>query len=201
MKRIEIKMTGNDKGFALVLALLVMTAVMIIGGIATRTATTELQIAGYDKFYKKTWYATDGVVSSLIPDVLEIDIAERGFNDGERSDTPFNIDNASSSLNFYVGGFFTQRISAVCENNIPSKENRDIELIDKVIGDTNIYIKIWSEARLAEGNAIQIAEGYHGRGKGIAGGGAYTLYTIRAIGTEAPMGAEVKMTSMWRHMI
>ena len=54
-----MKRTQQDEGFVLVTALLIMLILTIIGIATTTNTSIELQIAGNDKVFKKTFYEAE----------------------------------------------------------------------------------------------------------------------------------------------
>lgn len=65
----------NEQGSVLVLAMVVLVVLTIIGIAATRTSTTELRIAGNEKFYKEAFYSADAGISYMLataPSVNEL---------------------------------------------------------------------------------------------------------------------------------
>ena len=58
MKDIAYDIT-NDKGSALVLALLILVLLTLMGISATTTSTIEVQMAGNDKFHEMAFYAAE----------------------------------------------------------------------------------------------------------------------------------------------
>lgn len=54
-----MKTINNERGFVLVVSLLMLSILMIIGIAATNTTTIELQIAGNDRFAKQDFYSQE----------------------------------------------------------------------------------------------------------------------------------------------
>jgi len=61
MKTIK-KTINNEKGFVLIVSLLMLMVLMIIGIAATNTTTIELQISGNDKAAKQIFYRAESTV-------------------------------------------------------------------------------------------------------------------------------------------
>ncbi len=55
---------NNQRGSALIIALLMLVVLTLIGISATTTTTFELQISGNDKLYKRSFFAADGGTSA-----------------------------------------------------------------------------------------------------------------------------------------
>ena len=179
---------GNERGSALIVVVLVLMAVTVIGILSTRTALIEQQVATHDKVHKMTWAATDAVVDGLMPELIEQNILQRGFGD-QAPPIPYGN---SGGLEVYTSDFYLNEACAV-----PSETNRDVEMSG--LSGTSVYVSVFGATRLAPGNAIQLPEGYHGRGKGLAGGGAQLEFVIRGLG-RGPANSEVRTASGWRHL-
>jgi hypothetical protein len=179
----------NERGSALIVTVLILLAVTVIGILSTRSATIELQIAGHDKVHKMTWFATDAVCDGLVPELIEQNIEQRGFGDQL---PPFKYGN-SNDLDIHTSEFYLNETCAV-----PSETNRDIEMTG--LAQTDVSVVVFGDTRFLPGNAIQLPEGYHGRGKGLAGGGAQIVYIIRGFGRGAA-NSQARVTTGWRHVM
>lgn len=179
---------GNERGSALIIAVLVLLTMTIIGILASRTALIEQQVATSDKVHKMVWHATDAVVDGLMPELIEQNIAKRGFGSGA---PPIQYGN-TANLDIYTSDFFLNENCA-----IPSETNRDVQA--NGLSNTTVRVSVFGSTSFSPGNAIQLPEGYHGRGKGLAGGGAQLLYIIRGFG-KGPANAESRITTGWRHL-
>ncbi|RJQ81662.1 MAG: hypothetical protein C4519_08645 [Desulfobacteraceae bacterium] len=182
----------NQEGSALLIAVLVMVAITIIGVIAIQTSSTELSIAAHDKWHKMTFFGTDGVTSEITPELIEQAIEERGFGDT----TPVAY-GPSGDLQVHVSDFYLNE-EGTCEANIPSPTNRDVEIANQ--GETSVYLRIYGDTEFSPGNALQLPEGYHGRGKGAAGGGAIIIYNVRGLGIGANE-TKARISTRYMHVI
>ena len=54
-----ISSCDNEKGFAIVIVISVLALITLVGIMATRTTSTELQIATSDEIYKISFYAAE----------------------------------------------------------------------------------------------------------------------------------------------
>ena len=61
-------------------------------------------------------------------------------------------------------------------------------------------LSIFGNTVLSTGSAIQLAQGYEGKGKGAAGGGAYIAYEIHAQHNGAT-NSEAVVRLDWNHLI
>lgn len=173
----------------LIVVVLVLMVVTVIGLLASRTALIEQQIATNDKTFKMTWHATDAVVDGLMPELIEQNIAQRGFGN---QTPPFTYGN-TNNLDVYNSEFYLNETCA-----IPSETNRDVEMSG--LSQTTVSVVTYGVTEFAPGNAIQLPEGYHGRGKGMAGGGAQIQFVIRGLG-RGPANSQARVSSGWRHLI
>jgi hypothetical protein len=179
----------NEQGSALIVTVLILMTVTVIGILASRTANIELQVASHDKVHKMTWFATDAVCDGLVPELIEQNIESRGF--GSQT-TPFKY-GPSNDLDIFNSEFYLNEMCA-----IPSETNRDIQMTG--LSQTTVHVSVFGDTTFSPGNAIQLPEGYHGRGKGLAGGGAQIMFNIRGLGRGAA-NSEARVTTGWRHII
>jgi hypothetical protein len=174
----------NENGSALIVVILVLLVVTVIGILSTRTATIELQVASHDKLHKMTWYATEDVCDGLAPELIEQNIESRGF--GSQA-PPFNY-GPTTDLWIHNSEFY---LNEVCAGG-------DVQMDS--LSETRVVAAIFGDTTLSPGNAIQLPEGYHGRGKGLAGGGAQIVYTISGLGN-GPAKSQARVVTGWRHLI
>jgi len=60
MKRVSRDILNNDRGYVLLVAVIMLSVVMMIGYAAIRTTTTELQISGNQKLIVNEFYSAEG---------------------------------------------------------------------------------------------------------------------------------------------
>lgn len=206
--------TKNEEGFVLILSLLILVVLTIIGITATSTTTLELQIAGNDKIAGETFHKADGAIEAGI-EILEQNIvcpsgfsaAPAGFDSGD-PDTSFSIAGIDIYDNlFYLdvikddvaGAAATQSLYA-----LPSDTVRSVRIPDNPSNRTDTAphtnIAAFGATRFIAGNAIQMAAGYEGRGKGLAGGGGEIVYEVHAQHTGRTNSATT-LAIEWRHII
>jgi len=197
----------NEKGSALIIALIIMTLLTLLGIAATTTSTIETQISSNDRLYKMAFYNADGGVETS-KELLEQNIEQRGFPGS-------NV----GGIGIYKLDFF---LNPPIRNNIPSDKDdndytddddddgRDISIPETLsFGDpgynnpkspphTNILIG--GNTSLSTGNALQMIAGYEGKGKGAAGGGGHVVYDIRSR-REGIKNARATIKGRWRHVI
>lgn len=179
---------NDQKGSALMMTVLVMLALTAIGITAMRTSTMDVTSSTNFKFDKMVTYATDGA-TQMAAELLEQNIEERGFDNPTMRES-VQVDNPD----FY----FNEEDTVTPSMNCPSDTNRDIAAPNLGMGSVNI--KVYGDTRLSTGNALQIAAGDKGRGKGLAGGGAWIVYEIRSRG-RGPNQSSASVNIRWIHVI
>jgi len=200
MNTLGSKNIANEKGAILIVTLLVLAVVSAVGVMATRSATTEARIAAHDKAYKITWFFTDAIVSELSNILIEKNVEARGFGE-EDDELPISVEGASPYLEVYDRAFYLNTPSDVCEVNIPAPENRDVAMAGSDLGGgTEVHLRIYADRELLEGAGLEMADGYSGRAKSIAGGGLRYDYTIRGLG-QGPANSEAKISARYRLII
>ena len=189
---------NNQRGSALVIALLMLVVLTLIGISATTTTTFELQIAGNDKLFKRAFYAADGA-TEMGGELIEQNIEDRDWTLGDDSvaidaDHPLSVGNVRvESPNPYM--------NRDPDDPIPTDTNRDA-VVPKDASDTDPHtnIKAVGNTTLSTGSAVQLIAGYEGKGKGAAGGGAWITYDVRAERSDV-RDTEVRIRLGWRHVL
>lgn len=192
MKTTIFQPIKNREGYALILCVLILMVCTIIGLLASRSAIIGLHTASNDKTHKMTWYSTDAVCDGLMPELIEQSVENRGFGSDE---PPISYGNsATSTVQIYTSNFFENKTAdLVC----PSETNRDI-LVPSLNG-ADVYVTAAQVPVYLRGNSLLMAEGYHGRGKGAAGGGTGLLFTIRGLGNGVA-SSRTRLTRGWLHI-
>ena len=166
----------DQRGSALVYALLMLVVLTILGIAALTTSTVEVQISGNDKVYKRSFYAADGG-TNMYSELLEQNIEERGV---------WVDDNTRGDVMIHHGSFYLNSPS-----NTPNP--RPADLSDATPNYDAFYpstttagtgprtnLKVSGNVGLSNGSAVQLAAGYEGKGKGAGSGGAWIMYDVRA---------------------
>ena len=198
---------NNQRGSALVIALLMLVVLTLIGISASTTTTFELQIAGNDKLFKRAFYAADGA-TEMGGELLEQNIEDRDWILGDDTnaidaDHPLSIGNVRvESPNPYMNRDPMDPIPADPTNPADlTTANRDA-VVPKDASDTDPHtnIKVVGNTTLSTGSAVQLIAGYEGKGKGAAGGGAWITYDVRAERRDV-RDTEVRIRLGWRHVL
>ncbi|MCI5165627.1 MAG: hypothetical protein D3903_05910 [Candidatus Electrothrix sp. GM3_4] len=169
---------GNEEGFVLITALLVLLTLTMTGIAVNRSTMTEWRIAMNDRLYKQTFYEADAG-TELASEVLEQSIACLGFDeeaDGKTLDgkTPdYGVHIEEDSLGFW------RNYSDQSASIMPSDDNRDLYFpANYKSGEPHTNITISGNTKMTTGAAIMMASGYEGLAKGIGTGGATLGYDI-----------------------
>jgi Tfp pilus assembly protein PilX len=170
----------DQRGSALVYALLMLVVLTILGIAALTTSTVEVQISGNDKVYKRSFYAADGG-SNMYSELLEQNIEDRGVwtNDTVRGDVL--VHNGSFYLNSTVTTPPTNPTPVDLSSSTPAP-NYDAFFPSTATAGTGprTNLKVCGNVGLSNGAAVQLAAGYEGKGKGAGSGGAWIMYEVRA---------------------
>lgn len=213
MNRIQHSV-NNEKGFVLVVALMILVILSLIGIAGLTTSIFEKQIAGNDWNAKRTFYRADGG-ASLGSELIEQSFAcPDGFTDVDGdgrvvlAGTPVfvqarngnemklwvnpGIDQAAltGDRSCLLDPVFNQRFDAA----YPMGAGGVLPTVD--VG----YLYVGGETSVMAGGALQMAAGYEGKGKSSAQGGAakemdiYSQYL-------GPKNSEAIIMMGWRHLI
>jgi len=189
----------NNRGSALVVALLMLVVLTLIGISATTTTTFELQIAGNDKLYKQAFYAADGA-TEMGGELIEQNIEDRDWDFGADGVTAISPSNplARGNVRLESPNPYMNREPM---DGIPTDTNRDAVYPRTAINsDPHTNIKAVGNTTLSTGSAVQLIAGYEGKGKGAAGGGAWITYDVRAERRDV-RDTEVRIRLGWRHVL
>jgi hypothetical protein len=177
----------NDKGSVLLISVMILFLVTIIGVAATNTSTIEILISGCDKVYKIAFQQADGGTEVGI-ELVEQNINLAGFNTTDLANLG---DVNATNAQLYLNG----------TPDKPSNSNRDAYLPRNYIGNgPHTNLTIGGNTSFLSGNALQMAAGYEGQGKGAAGGGAKIIYDIwsQHLGM---VNSEGMILLQWMHVI
>ncbi|MDA3832633.1 MAG: PilX N-terminal domain-containing pilus assembly protein [Spirochaetales bacterium] len=173
---------GNEKGFVLVISLLILLILVIVGITALNTTTIELQIAGNDKVHKQTFYAAEAG-AELGVEVIEQNVfCADGF---KSTSTVDSVDVADLEGTIRVFERNSNELALYQNPLPPSNDICDIEKADIAFplsnyaaGSQATYLYVGGETKMSLGGSLQMAAGYEGKGKSAAGGGVVKMYDI-----------------------
>lgn len=103
METLFTKIYSEEKGSALIIALLIMALLSILAISAINTTNTEIQISGNDKWQKTSFSAADGGTNVGVQ-LVELCEAQAGFNNDDGAGNFIQGDVTGSSLNLYIDG-------------------------------------------------------------------------------------------------
>jgi Tfp pilus assembly protein PilX len=196
----------NEKGSALVVALLMLVVLTLLGIAATTTSTIETQISSNDKIYKSTFIAADAG-TEITAELLEQNIEAR---DWAKDSIKGNV-KIGTALDGTTGNMYMNRESdlAVDDDKNPTDTNRDAVFpatwpADATAAGTNLAhtnARVVGNTRLSTGSAVQMAAGYEGKGKAAAGGGAWIIYDIRSKHQKPKQNSNAQVHLQWRHVL
>ena len=198
----------NERGSALVVALLMLVILTLIGISASTTTTFELQISGNDKLYKMAFYQADGGTEAGA-ELIEQNIEERDWN---KVDGSGDLDPATGTAIDPYNPYYRGNVEVVTPNPylntdpvdpIPSDTNRDAVIpADTPPGSTapHTNIRMGGNSVLSTGSAVLLASGYEGMGKGAGGGGVWIVYNVRAQ-HEGVRNSTSRINQQWRHVM
>ncbi len=186
------KTLKNEKGFVLIVSLMMLVVLMIIGIAATSTTNIELQISGNDKSAQMAFYGADAG-NELAKELIEQAIETRGWSD-ETEETEKVIGNATiTNKDFWLNDELDDDPAV---DSPTTSDNSDVELsFDRGI----TRLRIGGDGGLASGGAIQMAAGYEGIGKSASGGGSWFFYDVRSR-HEGVNNSQKQIRGRYRHV-
>jgi hypothetical protein len=209
----------NQRGSALVMALLMLVVLTLIGISATSTTTFELQIATNDKLFKRAFYAADGA-TEMCGEVIEQNIEERDWNNKitrgnlavwrqtKKEDGTF-VDLADGNLYLNRDDDLIPSTTDQTVSGLPTDENYDL-IYPLTAVNTGTWtmisdaahtsMKVVGNTTLSTGSAVQLIAGYEGKGKGASAGGAWITYDIRANRSDV-RNTQARVLLGWRHVL
>ncbi len=172
------KITNNEKGSAILVAILILALLTAIGMNSLRTTDIEVQITANDKWKKASFSSADAGTQAGIM-LLEQCINDVGFDDDGSGNSTFTIGDIT-------GNDYTLWMNRT--NTMPTDTNRDAfypRLNTNGEPHTNLIVAVpasgTGDTQFAAGNSMVMVAGYEGdAGKGAGGGGTYKPFEIRS---------------------
>jgi hypothetical protein len=187
MNRVLPHPVNDQSGAALVAVMMLMLGLTALGIMAMHTGSMELDGASNYKFHQIAFFAADGACD-MTTELIGKNIETRGFATSKYGKTLVKTPD-----------FFSNAEDPVPNNNKPDEINHDIEVPN--LGDSKVvYLKVYGNTRLGAGSALQMAAGYDGVGKSLAGGGAQIVYEIRS-SASGPSNSQSRIWLRWLQMI
>jgi hypothetical protein len=178
-----LKVTRNEEGSALVVALLILVFLTIIGITATKTSEVEIQIAGNERFHKVAFYNTDSGIYA-VPKIISACID----NDAEADLSAVTASYVGTAGTFYreVMGFDAWDLQR--DVNFPLNAfNVDVDV--NRAGIEHIA-----------GGGVEFATGAEGIGVGSAGGGVAVIFDLDSLG-DGPGNSESNIVAGYRKVL
>ncbi len=205
-----MKTTNDEKGFVLVVCLMIMAVLTIIGIAATTNTSLELKIAGNDRLHKETFYKAEAA------DILSVEILEQNINcaigfgktstvggvdvaDIEGNIRVYSRPSPRSELALYLNPepWTTTNCNITYGDDVP---DISFPLNNGVVEVERADVYLGGHAAMLPGGSLQMAAGYERKGKSAAGGGTARLYDIIARQRGA-LNSEAVVIFGWRHLI
>jgi hypothetical protein len=190
----------GEEGFILVFTLLLLVVVTLLGVSSIDTSVFESAMSANDALYKRAFYQADGGANVAAVVIEENVSCPTGF----------------SAMSGYSGGALLADNVLVEASSLklwditptaadPSDTNRNAYFFYDASdpAGTNLAhtnITVGGVTTIATGAGLQMAAGYEGRGKGMAGGGGLIEYDVfsQHIGDRQ---SESIVEIEWRHVI
>ncbi|MBU0945623.1 MAG: pilus assembly PilX N-terminal domain-containing protein [Proteobacteria bacterium] len=204
--RKQLVKAGNEEGFVLITALMIMVVMTIIGIAATFNTTTEVQIAGNDRIHKETFYSADGG-TEFAAEVLEQNIACLDFAPNGEGSKLFDGINTTLDGHIAVSGTSLELWQNVigtwsaAGTPYPSDTARDLWYPPVyAAGAAHTNITVEGIADITAGSSILQNAGYLGLGRSFASGGVtldYEIYAQRL----GERNSESRIRVEWKHVV
>jgi len=196
----------NNRGFILVITMLILVVLTLIGLSATRTTNIELQVAGNEKWSQESFYQADGASEATI-----MVIEESIFNGGLDQNIYWN--SFVNNLNFYMKEhqeLFVNQIEAqgldwsitpVSPPDPDTGTGVDLYLPRSSGGTTKPFsqLKAGGVSQFTPGSALNMASGYEGFGQSSAQGGGQVLYDVWS-NHQGRLNSTTMLRVQWRHV-
>jgi len=190
---IEAPIIKNEKGMALVVCLMIMVVMALIATGVTTNSTVEIKIAGNQR-NKAVSFNNADVGTGIIPEIIEQNLLDTSWDSGDpgwvAADAAYLFlsadNNGDGTDDFQIlvhedtGGSGKIAFSSINTtlSNIVTIRSKIDSLGNLLPAWNNITsVDVGKTGELAAGNAMQMAAGYEGLGKG-AGGGGYQAYFL-----------------------
>lgn len=184
----------NEKGYVLVVALMVMAVLSLIGIAGINTSNIEVQIAGNEWVSSQTFYQADSgseLIERLIFENAVCTVTKGGFADSTIGGRTVVKDLAFSES-------ITSSVFDVSNDDVHNKRYAvyyPYGNVDDAQPHTNFLSKY--EIIIKEGSGLQMVSGYEGLGAGAAGGGSLRKYEI-ASQHQGRKNSESLIVTQWR---
>jgi Tfp pilus assembly protein PilX len=189
LRQLVNRLISNERGVALIFALVLMLVVTIIGSSATMTSQVDLKISGNTKVIRTSFYVAEGGIQ-LAPKVIGRIITDRALP--AASDTPlltYDTDNLLDKIMGYI------------EDDDPGTDTTDISMNQATQGDLALDLGR-ARTEYLSGGGVEFAAGTEGVGVSSASNTAvyYNLISTGTVGT-APRTTVAQIASQYRKVV
>ncbi len=199
---------NNEKGSAIIFAILALVVLTLIGIVSITTSRFETDIAGNDMLQKKAFYSADGgteIAREMVEECLSCPL---GISPASSHvvNNELRLDQTESFFRVTDLDFAYQENAIDADDDgdgtwdFPTDTEKDIWFGDSIYNlddyDTNAdgliipgtdnlnlphtNIVAFGDTQLVTGSALQMAAGYEGKGKGAASGGGKIVYEVHS---------------------
>lgn len=204
----------NERGFVLVLALVILAALSLIGIAAMNTTLLEKTIANNDKVHKRTLYQAEAA-ALLSTEVLEQNInCLLGFTQtGTADETP--VADLENSIRVWSRGpnppddmrnelamYFDPLpwTGTVCTPTFPDEPNISYPIANVNSGVELSDVYLGGHIAPLKGGSLVMHAGYERKGRSAAGGGTARMYDIIAVHNGLNNSQSMVVVG-WRHLV
>jgi len=189
LRQLINRLISNERGMALIFALVLMLVATIIGSSATMTSQVDLKISGNTKVIRTSFYLAEGGIQ-LAPKVIGRIITDRALP--ALADTPlltYDTDNLLDKIMGYI------------EEDDPGTDTTDIVMNQGTQGDVALDLSR-TRTEYLSGGGVEFAAGTEGVGVGGATNTAvhYNLASTGTVGT-APRTTVAQVASQYRKVV
>ncbi len=189
----------NEQGMALVVCLMIMVVMALIATGVTTNSTVEIKISGNQR-NKAVSFNNADVGTGITPEIIEQNLDDTSWDNGDSNwvdaDDAYlflstdNNGDSTDDLQILVnedspgsGKIAFATISGTLSNEITIKSKIDSLGNTLTAWETISSVDVGKTGGLAAGNAMQMAAGYEGLGKGAGGGGYHAYYLCGSTGS------------------
>lgn len=181
----------NEQGMALVICLMIMVVMALIATGVTTNSTVEIKISGNQR-NKAVSFNNADVGTGITPEIIEQNLDAVSW---ESSDSGWNATHTPQAYLFLTAdnnGDGTNDMSIFVNEDPKYNPAHKIAFSTltstpltgeiEITGDASSSVDLSKTGGLAAGNAMQMAAGYEGLGKGAGGGGYHAYYLCDSTG-------------------
>lgn len=185
----------NQNGSAMVLSLFILSILTMVGLLAAKSTTTEVQMATNEMHHKLAFYSAEGV-AELVSEILEQNIAcPNGFTETHHRGGLVQV----ATPDFWKNECQPGKLPADKEGTTPPVRDMRIP-VGALDSEPHTNVLINGAPAFSRGNALQAAAGYQGIGRSLGSYGAHLIYD-QIIQYRGRFNTEALVKIQWRHVI